>query len=89
MTEPILITGGTGTIGRHLVPLLLDARRDVRVLSRQRRPEEPSPAERVRGDLATGEGLEKAVDGVGTIVHCAGSAKGDKDKALHLVEVAR
>jgi uncharacterized protein YbjT (DUF2867 family) len=29
------------------------------------------------GDLATGEGIEPAVDGVGTIVHCAGGNKGD------------
>jgi uncharacterized protein YbjT (DUF2867 family) len=40
------------------------------------------------GDLATGEGLEAALDGVETIVHCAGSAKGDEDKARNLVRVA-
>jgi uncharacterized protein YbjT (DUF2867 family) len=37
------------------------------------------------GDLATGEGIEAAVDGTETIVHCAGSAKGDEDKARNLV----
>ena len=37
--------------------------------------------EYVTGDLATGEGIDAAVDGVETIVHCAGSAKGDEDKA--------
>jgi uncharacterized protein YbjT (DUF2867 family) len=40
------------------------------------------------GDLATGEGLEAAVDGVGTIVHLAGSAKGDEEKARQLVRAA-
>jgi uncharacterized protein YbjT (DUF2867 family) len=40
------------------------------------------------GDLATGEGLEAAVDGIGTIVHCAGTAKGDEDKARNLVRAA-
>jgi uncharacterized protein YbjT (DUF2867 family) len=40
------------------------------------------------GDLATGEGIEAAVDGAGTIVHCAGSAKGDEDKARNLVRAA-
>src|ERR687893_426676 len=38
--------------------------------------------------LATGEGIEAAVDGIETIVHLAGSAKGDEDKARHLVRVA-
>jgi uncharacterized protein YbjT (DUF2867 family) len=42
----------------------------------------------VSGDLATGEGIEVAVDGAGTIVHCAGSPKGDEDKALNLVRAA-
>ena len=40
------------------------------------------------GDLATGEGLGPAVDGVATIVHCAGSAKGDEDKTWNLVQAA-
>jgi uncharacterized protein YbjT (DUF2867 family) len=40
------------------------------------------------GDLATGEGIEPAVDGVETILHCAGSAKGDEDKARNLVRAA-
>lgn len=88
MAERILVTGGTGTLGRHLVPLLLDAGRDVRVLTRQRRPDGPPEVEQVEGDLATGEGLDEALDGIGTIVHAAGSAKGDEDKALHLVRAA-
>src|SRR5450759_4717773 len=40
----------------------------------------PRPVHRgldpLAGDLATGEGIEAAVDGAGTIVHCAGSSKG-------------
>jgi uncharacterized protein YbjT (DUF2867 family) len=42
----------------------------------------------VTGDLATGEGIEAAVAGVGTVVHCAGSSKGDEGKALNLVGAA-
>src|SRR5207247_2009633 len=42
----------------------------------------------VAGDLDTGEGLEGAVDGVGTIVHCAGGAKGDEEKTGNLVRAA-
>jgi uncharacterized protein YbjT (DUF2867 family) len=87
MTSPILVTGGTGTLGRHVVPLLRDAGHPVRVLSR--RDHQPElDAELAIGDLATGEGIDAAVGGVGTIVHCAGSAKGDEHKTQRLVRAA-
>jgi uncharacterized protein YbjT (DUF2867 family) len=87
MTSPILVTGGTGTLGRHVVRRLRDAGRDVRVLSRSSREAEDGVGF-VTGDLATGGGIEAAVDGVGTIVHLAGSAEGDEDKARNLVRAA-
>lgn len=87
MTSPILVTGGTGTLGRLVVPRLRDAGRSVRVLSRRGGPSE-NGVEFATGDLATGEGIEAAVDGAETIVHCAGTSKGDEDKALSLVRAA-
>jgi uncharacterized protein YbjT (DUF2867 family) len=87
MTSPFLVTGGTGTLGRLVVPRLREAGAEVRVLSR--RPHEPGDGVTVAvGDLATGEGLDAAVEGIGTILHCGGSAKGDDDKARHLVRAA-
>jgi len=86
-TSPILVTGGTGTLGRHVVRRLRDAGSNVRVLSR-RSHESGSGIEFMTGDLATGEGIQPAVDGVATIVHCAGSPKGDEDKARNLVRAA-
>ena len=86
VTSPILVTGGTGTLGRLVVPRLLDAGCEVRVLSRNSHHDED--VEFVTGDLATGEGIEAAVDGVEIIVHCAGSTKGDEGKARHLVDAA-
>jgi uncharacterized protein YbjT (DUF2867 family) len=94
VASPILVTGGTGTLGRLVVAGLRDAGRDVRVLSRGRRQggedlrEGGTGIEFVTGDLATGEGIEAAVAGTEIIVHCAGSAKGDEDKARHLVRAA-
>src|ERR1700704_4322975 len=80
MTSYILVTGGTGTLGRLVVPRLRDAGGTVRVLSR--RPHETADGiEYVSGDLATGEGIEAAVKGAEIVVHCAGSAKGDEGKA--------
>src|SRR5215210_3437458 len=87
MTSPILVTGGTGTLGRLIVQRLRDTGWDVRVLSR-RHHEAADGIEFVTGDLATGEGIEPALDGARTIVHCAGSAKGDEDKARNLVRAA-
>ncbi len=54
----VLVTGGTGSLGHRVVERLRAAGRDVRVLSRSGR------GDTVRGDLSTGEGLERAVEGV-------------------------
>src|SRR6266516_5251864 len=83
----ILVTGGTGTLGHQVVPRLRDAGCKIRVLSRGSREGAEGP-ELVTGDLATGEGIDAAVAGTEIIVHCAGSAKGDEDKARHLVRAA-
>ena len=87
MTQPILVTGGTGTLGRRLVPHLREAGHDVRVLTRSSRPDEDGVTF-VTGDLASGEGVDKAVDGVATIVHCAGSSTGDEVTTRNLVQAA-
>jgi uncharacterized protein YbjT (DUF2867 family) len=87
-SSPILVTGGTGTLGRLVVPRLLHLGHRVRVLSRHA-GEAPGGVELVTGDLATGEGIEAAVRGAETIVHLAGTSKGDEEKARHLVQAAR
>jgi uncharacterized protein YbjT (DUF2867 family) len=84
---PILVTGGTGTLGRLVVDRLGEAGREVRVLSRQSH-EADEGVQFVTGDLQTGEGAEAAVEGVEIIVHCAGSSRGDEDKARNLVRAA-
>jgi uncharacterized protein YbjT (DUF2867 family) len=86
-SDLVLVTGGTGTLGRLVVRRLEDAGRTARVLSRRSR-EGGDGVDFVTGDLATGEGIEAAVEGTGVIVHCAGTAKGDDDKALNLVRAA-
>lgn len=86
-----LVTGGTGTLGRRVVPHLRDASLAVRVLSRHSREDGAGGREgieRVTGDLTTGEGIEAAVEGAEIIVHCAGSSKGDDEKTRNLVRAA-
>lgn len=84
---PVLVTGGTGTLGRLVTPRLRDAGCQVRVLSR-RRHESADGIAYATGDLLKGEGIEPAVDGVETIVHLAGGRKGDDEATRNLVRAA-
>jgi uncharacterized protein YbjT (DUF2867 family) len=83
----VLVTGGTGTLGRLVVPRLLEAGCRVRILSRGEQPAR-ADVEFVRGDLETGVGADAAVDGVDTVLHLAGSQKSDGRKAETLVAAA-
>lgn len=65
----ILVTGGTGHLGRAIVGLLNQEGHDVRVLAR--RPGDDADVEWVRGDLATGAGVEAAVAGADAVIHAA------------------
>jgi uncharacterized protein YbjT (DUF2867 family) len=90
MPQPILVTGGTGTLGRPVVQRLLDAGADVRVLSR--RPAPPDPHRRFdwrTGDLRQGTGLQEALHGADTVVHCATNPRGDVQAAQRLIAEAR
>jgi uncharacterized protein YbjT (DUF2867 family) len=87
-TKTILVTGGTGTLGRLVVRRLRDTGRDIRLLSRRSGAADEG-LELVTGDLTTGEGVETAVEGADVILHLAGTAKGDEEKARHLVRAAR
>jgi uncharacterized protein YbjT (DUF2867 family) len=87
MTSPVLVTGGTGRLGRHVVARLVDAGCEVRVLARHQRETQPEVRFYV-GDLLKGARIDPAVSGVGVIVHCATSSKGDADAIRNLVTAA-
>jgi uncharacterized protein YbjT (DUF2867 family) len=65
----VVVTGGSGTFGRHLVPLLEKAGHEVRVLSRR-----PGAGTHV-GDLTTGEGLGPVLAGADVVVHAASDTR--------------
>jgi uncharacterized protein YbjT (DUF2867 family) len=66
--DTVVVTGGTGHLGRDLVPRLKDSYR-VRVLARSRGSD--PDVEWIRGDLATGEGVAEALSGSQTVIHAA------------------
>jgi uncharacterized protein YbjT (DUF2867 family) len=89
MYKRILVTGGTGTLGRLVVARLREAGRDVRVLNRHGGgAEADANVEYLTGDLATGAGVEAAVEGIEVIVHCAGARVGDDATTRNLVGAA-
>jgi uncharacterized protein YbjT (DUF2867 family) len=87
MPGKILVTGGTGNLGRHTVPLLQQAGAELRVLSRSAR-ENADGIEYVTGDLLRNEGVEAAVDGVDVVLHLAGANKGDDEATANLARAA-
>jgi uncharacterized protein YbjT (DUF2867 family) len=80
----ILVTGGTGTLGRPTTAHLRAVGHDVRVLSRRRGPGVST------GDLTKGTGLREALTGVDTVLHLATSqGRADVAQAQNLVEALR
>ena len=72
----ILVTGGAGFIGTHLVDSLAARGLPVRCLLRPKKVRRRMPqAEIAAGDLLTGAGVEAALDGVDTVIHLAGVTK--------------
>lgn len=79
----ILVTGGTGTLGRPTVDALRARGESVTVLSRR------TGSGRVVGNLATGTGVREALAGVSTVVHLAtASGPGDAEATRILLDAA-
>ena len=73
----VLVTGGTGELGREVVAALRAGGRDVVVLSRQAGDRSLGVEVRV-GDLGSGTGLAEAVCDVDVIVHAASDPRGHR-----------
>lgn len=73
----VLVTGGTGALGRVVVDRLLADGHGVTVASRRSRPDAAAGSLGwATVDYRTGAGLDVAVDGVDAIVHCAYGYRG-------------
>lgn len=87
----VLVTGGTGILGRHVVQRLREQGHRARIYSREPR----GHVDAVQGDLKTGANLGKALAGMDVIVHAATEARqslrsrGDVKGTRRLIEAAQ
>ena len=83
----VLVTGGTGAVGRHIVARLRERGDQVRLLSRR-----PGAGTHV-GDLSTGAGIAAAATGAELIVHAASDTRrlgrSDLDQTNNLLRAAQ
>jgi nucleoside-diphosphate-sugar epimerase len=75
VTDPVLITGGAGSVGRQLVEMFAEAGRAVRVFDLPMMDfsalEDRDGIEIVRGDITDADGVRAAVDGADAVLHLA------------------
>jgi uncharacterized protein YbjT (DUF2867 family) len=96
----ILVAGGTGTLGRSLIPLLLERGETIRLLSRGMRDPEHLSApgvETITGDVRERDSVERAMVGVRTVISAiqgfggpgaAGARAIDRDGNANLIAAA-
>jgi uncharacterized protein YbjT (DUF2867 family) len=79
----ILVTGGNGFVGGHIVHALREADRPVRCLVRNRGKAEKLESwgcELVEGDMTDPASLSRAVDGVDVVVHLVAIRQGKREQ---------
>ncbi len=81
LTAPVLVTGATGFIGKHLVHRLRQSGQRLRVLVRRlTHPWQDDPGvEIVLGDLGDPEAVDRAVAGVSLVYHLGAGIRGTAD----------
>ena len=93
----IVVAGGTGRLGSTLVPRLVDAGHEVRVLSRGLSGDIAADVEHVRGDVRSPEDVTRAVAGADVVVSAVQGFAGpggvtpravDREGNLHLIRAA-
>lgn len=72
----VLVTGGTGFVGPHVVRAIQDAGHNVRALVRKGLV---PGAERTEGDMTDAESLRRAVEGVDAVVHLVAIRQGREE----------
>lgn len=90
MAREVLVTGATGTLGHRVVGEATEAGHNVRALSRKSHVGYTG-VNWAQGDLLSGEGIDAALKGIDTVIHCATQGTRAKDvvSATNLISAAR
>ncbi|GAB3914984.1 SDR family oxidoreductase [Mucilaginibacter boryungensis] len=67
----ILITGGTGTLGREIIKQLSYPGQQITVITTQEDPGLPKEVNIVKGDLSHSQSIQDAVTNADIVIHCA------------------
>ena len=81
-----LVTGASGFIGRRLTEVLAESGKQVACLVRRSSAVEALqalPVRLCRGDVATGEGLDDALEGIDVVYHLAGTIRALRSQQYH------
>ncbi|MBN1692630.1 MAG: NAD-dependent epimerase/dehydratase family protein [Dehalococcoidales bacterium] len=82
----ILVTGGSGFIGSHVVDKLIDAGHSVRVLD-TKKPAYRDDVEYIKGDITLEKDIKKSISGIDTVCHIAAFADINRVKGNPLLTV--
>ena len=85
----ILLTGGTGKVGREVVKALLRGEASVRVLTRNKEAKLPDGAEVAIGDLLDPGSVRSALNGIDKLFLLVGNAADELTQALLTVALSR
>jgi len=87
----ILVTGGTGFLGSHLLRALVNAGKPVKALYRQQIPAQVQDIQHkvqwVQGDILDVISLEEAMQGITQVYHCAAVVSFSPDSRRELMQV--
>ena len=87
-TLDVLVTGGTGYVGRHLIPMLLGRGHRVRALAREASlARVPAGAQAVVGDALDADSVAAALRPDDTVVHLVGTPHPSPAKAKQFEEI--
>lgn len=87
MGDLVVVTGGTGTLGKLVVSRLRDQGREVRVIARHARPLQRG-VEYAAADLRTPASFESLLPKDATVLHLAGDSHHDEETTKNVATVA-